>query len=339
MILLLYTLVVILATPSFMMWVWPGESLKGLKCIYSAIMALTPVCTLRRAASALPLLPRRYSAASVGFAPEELEKLEAGLGKFKSLKGRLSLPGSDGRPPERRALSLMVGWAASNPKVMSKYASIYTKLGIPCLSIAPGVRFIWSSRLANAQTQNVLSSVESSLKEPASLLLHLFSGGSSVVLPKITEDYSDPSSMLCTRFPLACVVFDSGPANFSFESGTAAARLSYELGAYNYFTYLLASATGIISEKLIGARKRLELKKSMASDVLDIPQLYLHSEEDSVSPSSWVNAVVGEQKERGRDVSSFCWIDSEHVRHYLHHPEEYEEQVSTFLKKCNIIGR
>ena len=296
-----------------------------------------------RTLRSLQTLPKSYcyyssGTESSGFTEEELQRLKSNARKIGS---QLHPPAAEEPSPRgvsgKRPITLLVGWAASNLKVVGKYSTIYTKLGIPCLCVAPGILKIWSTKLGNSFTQNILHALDTSLNKPCSLLLHVCSGGGTAVFPTFTEQQSDSSSLLQTKTRPACVIFDSGPSNFSYESGTAAAKLLYKQGAYNLFTYSIATGVGILTNKLVGTRKRSELSSALESKLLDIPQLYLHSEVDAVSPPSWVKAVIDKQAEMGRDVSSHCWPDSEHVRHYLKHPDQYEREVVSFLKKCQLV--
>ena len=157
------------------------------------------------------------------------------------------------------------------------------------------------------------------------------------MLPKLSEDHASSSSLIRTKFPPACVVFDSGPADFSYESGTAAAKHMYEQGGLNLVTYWMAASVGIMTEKLVGTRKRDELRQALDSPLLDIPQLFLYSEVDTVSRFPYVEDVIARQRSKGRNVINFHWKDSLHVRHFITHPTEYTEKVTAFLKKCNVI--
>ena len=287
----------------------------------------------------LQLLPRWYSMTRGdrgAFNQEELDRLGTRVKKFR---GQLHLPslGPDVRkPPSKRTLAVCVGWASSKLRVMKKFAPIYTTLGIPCVCVAPSIVHIWGTNLGSKLIVNVLKSLDSSLDEPTSLILHLFSSAPCLLFPNIIDGVSS-SSALWKKMPPAGIIFDSGPSEYSYESGMAAAQLVYKQGGYNYVTYLIATSAGTVSEKFVGARKRSELRQVLDSTALNVPQLYLHSEVDTVSPPSRVSAVMDKQRAEGREVSSFCWRDSEHVRHYLTHPKEYTDQVAAFLRKCNIV--
>lgn len=284
------------------------------------------------------VMSKRYQSA---FAADELQKLQVRAQRFR---GRLHVPSNgsttaEGGPTRPRTIVLAVGWAESTLKAMAKYAPMYTAVGLPYLCVAPSVVHMWSTRLGNGITSRILDAFDASLSsEPCSLVLHLFSGGGTTFFPIACEYFEKPSSVFHRKVKPVCVIFDSAPAQFSYESGTAAAKLMYQQGGMNFLTYRVATTTGIFVNKFCGEKMRAELRHAMQSSrLLDLPQLYLYSESDTVCPPSRVKAIIAEQREKGRDVSSHCWADSEHVRHFVNHPEEYKEQVVRFLKKHSVI--
>ena len=281
------------------------------------------------------MLPRCCSTTTNSglFSPDELKQLQSAARKSKC---QLHLPDKS-KNPRKRTIALGVGWIASNLKAVGKYSSIYTSLGIPYLCVSPSTFHIWSTTLGTSLTTDILNSLDTSLIEPCSLVLHIFSGGGSVVFPKLTKEHANSASQLHTKTPPVCVVFDSGPAEYSHRSGTAAAKLVYKHGGYNFITYHLATGVGIVTAKAFGGRKSAELRNALDSELLNLPQLYFHSTMDTVSPPFYVESVIAEQKAKGRDVTNFCWKDTEHVRHFQTHPEEYKDLVETFLRKCNIV--
>lgn len=269
------------------------------------------------------------------FTTTELKTLQA---EVRKLRSRLHLPSTDAPPPPKRAIAITVGWANAPLKVVNKFSRLYTDFGIPCLCVAPSITHIWSSRLGSSLTGNLFKALDTTLTDPCHLILHLFSSGSTAMLPKLSEEHASSSPLIRTKFPPACVVFDSGPADFSYESGTAAAKHMYDQGGFNLVSYWMANSVGVVTEKLVGKRKRDELCRALDSPLLDIPQLFLYSEADTVSRFSYVEDVIARQRSKGRNVTNFCWKDSLHVRHFITHPTDYTEQVTAFLKKCSLMA-
>ena len=253
---------------------------------------------------------------------------------------RVYLPNQD-EPHQSQAVCLLVGWSNSSNKVIGKYASIYTELGVPCIALAPRMSDIWFTSHGNKLCEDALKVLEEKVRKneglPLSLVIHLFSGGIYVVFPKILESWSRSDFILRTGAVPKCVVFDSGPSDYTFQSGTAASKLLLQQGALNRISYYIANAIGISTAFLIGSHKRAVLRSALESEAMALPQLYLHSQRDTVAPLEWVSAVMKEQQAKGRAVSSHIWDDSQHLRLYLDHKEEYTNQVHTFLKAHQIV--
>ena len=237
---------------------------------------------------------------------------------------------------KKRSLALLVGWAESRQKALSKFAAIYTKQGIPCLTIPCPITTMWFTSIGSKLTNNLLTSLDVATPlddHPINLAMHIFSGGGTVVFPRLLEELAKPSGLLTTKIRPKCIVFDSGPTVFSYKSWMAAAKLVYKQGGFNFLTYSASWLARSTVNLLIGSRKRSELATALDSPLLNVPQLYLYSTADSVCDSEWVEKVIAEQREKGRTVESYSWQDSEHVRHLAEHPEQYKELVVDFLRK------
>lgn len=283
-----------------------------------------------------------YTSRCVSFSEEELYRLRTLL---KGSRATLISPSASNKDAaetslavaSRRALAVLTGWTSAPLKAVVKHAAPYTKVGIPAVCVAPSVLQVWNTGLGSSLTRSLLESLDATLQEPVSLVLHFFSGAAGVTLPLIVSDFESSERELTRKLNPACTVFDSGPTEFSYTAGMAAARLMRDQGGYNYPTYLAAIITGITVNALIGKHKRLELGKVLRSPLLDTPQLYLHSETDTVTPPSRVRKVMLDQQAIGREVSSYCWKDSQHVRHYLGDPDTYEHYIHALLKKCQLF--
>lgn len=274
---------------------------------------------------------RCYSSLKGSLSEDELRKLQS---QIHGSKATLVLPETTSG---KRALALLTGWASSPLKAVVKHSSPYTKVGIPALCLAPNITHVWSSTLGARLARSLLQSINASLEGPVSLILHSFSSGTTSVMPLMAADYESKDQKLMHKLVPTCAVFDSGPANFSYSSGMAGAKLMRKQGGFSAATYLANISMGITVNALIGRHKRSELGRVLSSSLLDVPQLYLHTELDTVVPPSWVQEVMEGQRARGRDVASYCWKDLEHVRLHLKDPENYEHQIHTLLRKCQLL--
>lgn len=274
---------------------------------------------------------RLYSSLSVGFNRHELQE------RIKKSNIELYFP-RDEETVKPRSLALLVGWAESRQRALSKFAAIYAKQGIPCLSVACPITTMWFTSFGNRLTNTLLTALDLATPPddhpaPVNLAMHIFSGGGTAVFPGLLEELAKPHGLLTTRIRPKCVIFDSGPSHFTYESGMAASRLVYKQGGFNFLTFSASRVVGIAVNLIIGSKKRSELATALDSPLLNVPQLYLYSNADSVCRHEWVEWVMEQQREKGRSVESYSWRDSEHVRHMAEHPEQYEELVVGFLRK------
>ena len=276
---------------------------------------------------------RHYSSQSGPISEEELRRLNEQLINSTTA---LILPDKTANN-STRTLTILVGWTSCSLRALTKCAPPYTKVGIPVVCVPSSLLQVWSTTLRLKLMHSLLRSIDRSLNEPVSLVLHMFSAGACVVLPETISDFESTDRKLTRKLNPACAVFDSGPVLVSYSRGIAALRLLYQQGAYNYPTYLTAVGTGIPFNILFGKRRRAEMNQALRSPLLDVPQLYLYSEADTVATPSVVQKAMLDQQAMGRDVVSHCWKDSPHVRHYLTDPVIYEHHVHSLLKKCKLI--
>lgn len=232
----------------------------------------------------------------------------------------------------RPDLALLVGWAASSHRVLKKYTSIYNTAGVPAICVVPSLFDMWSSKKGDTLTRGLLDGL--SVLPSCNIILHLFSSGPTVVLPTLTRQLPHLPSI-----KLKGIIFDSGPGNFTQETGMNAAKLAFKQAGNSFLPlYVFASVCGTTASLLVGKKKRQELTDALHSPVLhSVPQLYLCSEIDTVSPLKWVDSIVQDQKSRGRDVEMKVWKDSGHVRHYATYPIDYQNRVTDYLKRIHFI--
>ena len=241
--------------------------------------------------------------------------------------------------PKSRTLALVMGWRSAKLGAVKKHASIYSKAGIPVVCASPTYWEACSPQEGERLTRSVLSSINTSLDSPVSLVLHTFSSGSNLLLPLMTSDFESQERKLTRNLEPACAVFDSAPMYLSFKFGIKAQKLMYKSGGHTIFSFLAALLSEAYADSLFGRQRRNEIhsRTSFRSPMLNIPQLYLFSETDTILSLPLVKAIVQEQRAIGRDVSSHTWKDGIHVQLFRNDPQTYRAQIYTLLKKCELI--
>lgn len=270
------------------------------------------------------------------FTQEELKLLDEARKPLRCHLPAMACKDGELRSTDKRLLVVMVGWTRSRLDVLAKYAGIYTHMGLPCVTMAPQVPQVFYTSLGNRSTKDMLRHLDQtfSTSQPVHVLYHLFSGGGSVIFPHLLAQHNKRET---SKLLPAGVVFDSGPTLFSHREGMAASRLLYKLGNYGFITHVLLSTLGFLTNVTIGSKKRSELSRALEHpSFLALPQLYLYSEGDSVCLPGRVQEVMEGQRAMGRQVSARGWTESEHVRHYPQHPEEYSQKIADFLATLDL---
>ena len=224
-------------------------------------------------------------------------------------------------------LIVMVGWIMGKQKHLAKYAQLYNDLGYPTLTLEPSIFHFWDILSSSTYTTKVIRLLDDSFR--GSIALHLPSGSANVILPTFTQNAASFKNI-----ELKGIVFDCGPALFSYESGTAAAKTLYKGGGMSTLSYLSANAVGITVEKLKGAKIRRETEIALRTPVLSVPQLYLYSDSDPVVPPERVQRVMEEQRELRRPhVEGVLFEGAPHVRLALSQPDLYRNKIESFLAR------
>jgi hypothetical protein len=89
-----------------------------------------------------------------------------------------------------------------------------------------------------------------------------------------------------------------------------------------------------------------QFQKALRTDPWPIPQLYLYSRDDPLTPHEFIEDLIDVrrrlcqqyQQEQSSStpattttIHSHCWDKSAHCAHFVHHPETYERVVAEFL--------
>ena len=233
-----------------------------------------------------------------------------------------------------KGIVLLLGWTGSRIKTITKYANMYSELGVPSISAAPALPEVWFVSHGSAKAKEMLKGVEENSEEGSGVVFHFFSGSNTTFLPTFMKELTNKDS----KRHLSGIIFDSGPESFSARSGLAAAKLVKQQGKIGPLGYYAACTGGLTVNAVLGRIRRRSMRAMLDHPaMLQIPQLYLYSSTDSVTSMEDVEDEMRLQVSRGADVSSHCWHGSEHVRHFLEYPEEYTSQIDKFIHKSGLV--
>ena len=232
-------------------------------------------------------------------------------------------------------VAVIFGWIASTRSQVAKYAPIYLDKGYYTVETNMPIAVGWVPFLAKRQSVGIADELDRLAiqarmqKQELDVVFHMFSLAANAFLPGMLATMSKPD----TKWRLRAIVHDSGPVGFGVEPGVAAANIMLEEGAMSKVKHQAVVSMGKALDGVFGSTHRASMAKLSQSPLTAVPQLFLYSRRDRVAPWKDVQRFMKEQAERGVDVSSHCWKDSLHVKHFRQYPSEYKALVGGFLDK------
>ena len=143
------------------------------------------------------------------------------------------------------------------------------------------------------------------------------------------------------QMKLGGVVFDSSPASFANNPNLMynAMRYSPFLERMKLYSFLYAK------RKVLGEKKEWSIRQARANDfwcgmrncILSIPQLYIYSHNDPLTPFQPLDELVYHRQRNHNHnniIHSLKFQDSPHCSHLRSHPTEYTQAIQSFIHKC-----
>ena len=180
-------------------------------------------------------------------------------------------------------------------------------------------------------SSDVMQVLEKTYNGP--IVFHLFSISSTILLPYITG--IAVANNLTENIQLKGIIFDSGPIfHCQHETGIAAASNLMEEGRINKLAcYFFITCSFLLEALQVGAKTREEFSVALKRQALTVPQLYLYSDRDPITPVEWVEKVMGEQRGLGRTVEGAMFQGANHVKLLQSDPVKYINLITSFLNK------
>lgn len=263
-----------------------------------------------------------------------------------------------------RPLVVIAGWLGCQPRSLRRYEALYRKLGFGVAKVV-----IATPRMVvKSSTEPLPPSIQIPKKWPeysphtmqdlawdtlrqvhaskcSVVMFHVFSNGGGFfweqvkrILQKRDEENDELNTTLnFIRSKVVGIVFDSCPAKYSpTDRNTLLDALSHctwteRIGAYAQ----LASQMSRLSLQ-DREERATEYFVGMRNDAWNVPQLYLCSKDDALTPYGPLQELVRHRRDMfGEEIIVLCeWESSPHCCHLLQHPIEYEAAVSTFVDQC-----
>lgn len=270
-----------------------------------------------------------------------------------------------------RPLVVLAGWLGSQPRALRRYEALYHKLGFQVLTQIPSPWMValstrremidvmppdqWprNKRLRPDDMQSlaweVLRVVH--LSQCSLYLFHGFSNGGGFLWEQLRRILQANDNTNTTAFDpdarrvlkdlkqkLKGIVFDSSPCYYHpGDVYKALSHCSWQERVEVYMRLFAEKATKNQHVQLAIETKRAEeYFESMKHDSWNLPQLYLCSRTDSLTPIGPLRELIRHRKAHlGRTlIFTREWEVSPHCCHLLTHPREYETAVESFVEYC-----
>lgn len=257
-------------------------------------------------------------------------------------------------PKSPRTVVVLAGWLGCRAKALEKYKSLYERLlGVDQVTVLACIappKFIVQTCMDQTETmddmaQQLVNEIASKMERgksrsssslDAHLYFHAFSNAGCILWERfrhhlLISSKSESSSDLLQR--INGVIFDSCPiANLSLIR-EALKHCDWRDRAQVVRTY--PDLDYLQREKLCAFADRFETM--LREDPLPIPQLYLYSRNDLLTPHEFVRELVQCRRQMLPTIriEDFSWDDSSHCAHLLRHPETYEQKLHEFIKRTH----
>jgi hypothetical protein len=140
------------------------------------------------------------------------------------------------------------------------------------------------------------------------------------------------------------VVFDSCPAWFAGNPSALRAGLSFCSWDERWDLLMRFGPGAIVYDGRVETQRRnqrcQEFFQLLHEDPLDIPQLYLTSQEDLLSDYKYIDELIRHRESVQKSpVMKQIWQSSPHCGHLRTHPKEYADSIETFTAACLLRAK
>mmetsp|Transcript_5539 Transcript_5539/g.6797 ORF Transcript_5539/g.6797 Transcript_5539/m.6797 type:complete len:290 (+) Transcript_5539:95-964(+) len=241
------------------------------------------------------------------------------------------------------SLILIMGWYASTPKQVQKYADIYNTQGFNTVhltlphSAVFGFEAFQNQQAIAKDIEDLLSNGDKiPISPPSMIVAHVFSNGGVFGLMHFL-----PTTTPILFSKLSGVIYDSGPC---YPTATCGARaLSY--GITNNATSrrlltILFWPFFFMLQEIIGRFDTLPNRDFWARCIsypFKGPDLYLYSESDLLCDTLQLESLIEIRNRRHYDIGGVTrhnFKTTQHVLHYRQEEEKYLKLVHDFIAVC-----
>ncbi|XP_014272599.1 transmembrane protein 53-B isoform X2 [Halyomorpha halys] len=247
---------------------------------------------------------------------------------------------TDKRTPEviletNRPLVLLLPWLLAKPKHTRKYIELYLDKGFDVLKIQITIwKVLWPVIGSQVVAGDVVEFLHDHEKfQP--LFVHGFSAGNYLWSESLVKIAGNLERYKNVMDRIRGQVLDSPPSTPpAFQKGFAIALfpnnplLSFLFE--NTITLQLYLFYNTVTKHLINGFQAVLCPPSK------VPCLMFISKDDPISPFDRNMVIVEAWKSNGIQAQIKCWDKSQHVGHFVHHRNEYIDQLNTMLESVGL---
>ena len=179
-------------------------------------------------------------------------------------------------------------------------------------------------------------------------IYHSFSNGGCflwetlcrILLFKNHKDCNCKTAAVLEELSIKCkgIVFDSCPAWFGSKGPSSKLWQALQHCSEEEKQHVISmngARIHTVDDELLN--RNLEYFHNLAACPLDIPQLYLYSENDELSKHEYIAKMIDTRRSRQkRPVLQQVWEHSIHCNHLREHCEDYTKTVKAFIQQLDI---
>lgn len=238
---------------------------------------------------------------------------------------------------------IIYGWVGSTPKLLSKYASMFTLLPVQRIYtttvrnmdlLHPNAK----SRLIRI-SHSILNYIQ--ITHPnIPIIFGYFSNGGTFIHEQIINIYRNGKPSQYSHVNIQGTFFDSAPAYLSLPAATRA----FSEGIKNKFLQIVVYYTIYLFIMPIiflyyGINRPKEYFNNLSNDPLPCPSLYIYSIQDSITEYKPLEEMIYKRQKNtdkypGQSIHILRLDKSKHVGHLLMYSEEYQKAIKNLVSLC-----
>lgn len=224
---------------------------------------------------------------------------------------------------------------------LEKYREIYFKHGFDVLTVKTSPFQLFLPTMGSQKVaQNVIDFLRSHLASYPKILIHGFSVGGyqfGEVLLKMSNGLTGnevDANLSTLKNNIKGMIFDSAVDIDGIPNGFSKAMVG-KSPLQPALQAMIASHMKICYP--IATKHYQASSRAFHNTLLRCPALMLVSNKDPVGTPAGNEKVANRWRELGIKVDWKCWDKSTHVTHLHNYPDEYKNEIDTFLKKIDLL--